>query len=82
MPRIDIQDIPDMAVDHQWVVIVKDKKATYKYLLLDSGIAHVFKSEDAIEPAYEIKDGICSCPAAYHSKLCKHVKTVQRMVVG
>ena len=81
MPRMDIQDAgPE--TQNKWVVIVKDGKSTYWYHLLDNGEAHVLKSEDALTPTYIIKDCICSCPAAFHSKLCKHIKTVTHLAVG
>ena len=82
MPRMDITEAPEIATSSKWVVIVQDKKSTYRYELLDSGVANVFKSVDDLTPKYQIKDGICSCPAAYHSKVCKHVKTVQRSLAG
>lgn len=78
MPRVDIADEP-ASEGSKWVVYVKEGKSEYWYHLLDNGVAHVFKSSDALTPAYDIRDGICSCKAALHSKVCKHVKTVQHL---
>lgn len=78
MPRSDLSTQPS-SVGGKWVVHVKDGKSQYWYHLLDNGVALVMKSADALTPAYEIRDGICSCPAAIHSKLCKHVKTAQHL---
>lgn len=86
MPRVDISELPDLEEPSggRWMVgPVKLGKSDYWFELLDSGVARVRKSPDALTPAtYEIQDGICSCPAALHSKVCKHVKTVQHLAAG
>lgn len=83
MPRMSITKVPEFASDGGllvWSILVPmGKNVVYRYELFPGGRALVYKSPTAPEPAYEIIDGICSCPAAYHSKECKHIRPLSRV---
>lgn len=83
MPRMDItalrdevEDLPEDTVMAWMVDIPVGPKQTYRYEFLVNGTARIYKSVSQTHHSYEVKDGICSCPAAYHSKACKHVKPI------
>lgn len=81
MPRMDIADSPAETpvegTEMCWVVDVPmGKGQTYRYELFADGRARVYKSPLAAQPSYDVVDGICSCPAGYHSKECKHIKAI------
>ena len=81
MPRMDITTMlappePEPDSEMAWAVDIPMGKQTYRYEFLVSGTARIYKTLTATDPAYTIKDGICSCPAAMHSKACKHIKPV------
>jgi hypothetical protein len=77
---MDITEAPDTPVEGStlaWVVDVPmGKGQVYRYELMVDGRARIYKSPLASEPSYDIVDGICSCPAGYHSKECKHIKPI------
>ena len=80
MPRMDITEAPDAPLEDAemcWVVDVPmGKGQVYRYELMLDGRARVYKSPLAAQPSYDIVSGICSCPAGYHSKECKHKKPI------
>lgn len=77
MPRVDLKDIKSEI--GKWVVPITHGKLTYRYELFDNGTAHVYKSMDAVEHSYEIKDGMCSCYASQYGRSCKHLASVARI---